>query len=256
MMRVLIIEDEPLSAGKIRDYLARYDDSIQVITMLDSVTSAIQWFSRNDHPDLVFLDIHLSDGICFSIFEQVDVQAPVIFTTAHDKYALKAFELNSIDYLLKPIKYDAVAAAMQKLRNLTGEASPDDLTRRIQGLMESLKETKGQYRERFLVKSGNRIRSVETGQIAYFYSESKMSFLVTRDNHRYVLDSSLDMLQRQLDPKSFFRANRKLLVKFDALKAIHPFFKGRLKIELQPDFRDEIIISSEKAQTFKEWLDQ
>jgi len=169
---------------------------------------------------------------------------------------LKAFELNSIDYLLKPIKYDAVAAAMQKLRKLTGEASPKELNKRIQGFLESLQEAKEQYRSRFLVKRGNKIRSVDTAQIAYFYSESKMSLLVTIDNHRYPIDSSLDLLQGQLDPKYFFRVNRKFLVKFDSLKNIHPFFKGRLKVELEPANREDIIVSSEKAQLFKDWLDK
>lgn len=255
-MKVLIIEDEPLSSEKIVNYLSRYDQSIEVVARLDSVESSIQWFRNNEHPDLVFLDIYLSDEICFSIFDEVDVRAPVIFTTAHDSYALKAFELNSVDYLLKPIKYEAISNALDKYRHITGDIYLKDFRARMKGLLESMDPGKKQYKSRFLVKKGNKIQYIDTYQIAYFYAESKLTFLITEWNDEFILDNSLDILQNQLDPKHFFRVNRKFLIHIKSLKAIHPFFKGRLKIGLDPPFSDEIIISREKAQLFKGWLDQ
>ncbi len=256
MMKVLIIEDESLSAEKIAAYLARYNENIEVLAQLDSVEASVQWFREHDHPDLVFLDIYLSDGICFSIFKEVEVDAPVIFTTAHDKYALKAFELNSIDYLLKPLKYDSFVAALNKFKKLTGGAYIKDIDTRIQGLIESMNSRQVQYKSRFLVKSGNKIRYINSMQIAYIYSDDKMSFLVTGEDSKYAIDSSLDLLQHQMDPNYFFRINRKFLIHINSLKAIHPFFKGRLKVELNPRFQESIIISSKKSQLFKDWLDQ
>ena len=256
MMKVLIIEDESLSAGKIVDYLFKYDESIEVLAKLDSVEASVQWFRKHNQPDLVFLDIYLSDGICFSIFDEVDVESPVIFTTAHDNYAIKAFELNSIDYLLKPIKYDAIVTALNKYKKVTERVNFKDVKNRLQGLIESIKTGQGQYKSRFLVKSGNKICYIDSMQIAYFYSENKMSFLVTGENHKYAIDPSLDLLQNQLNPKYFFRINRKFLIHINSLKTIHPYFKGRLKIELDPRFHEDITISSDKAQLFKNWLDQ
>jgi DNA-binding LytR/AlgR family response regulator len=255
-MKVLIIEDEPISSEKIVNYLYRYDQSIEVVARLDSVESSIQWFRENDHPDLVFIDIYLSDGICFSIFDEVDVRAPVIFTTAHDSYALRAFELNSIDYLLKPIKYEALSNALKKYSQMAGEIYLKDISARMIRLLESLNLGEEQYKSRFLVKSRNKIRYIDTKQIAYFYAESKLTFLVTEGNDKFIIDNSLNIVQNQLDPKYFFRVNRKFLIHIKSLKTIHPFFKGRLKIELDPPFQEEILISSEKAQLFKEWLDQ
>ena len=256
MMKVLIIEDEALSAEKIADYLLRFDENIEVLAKLDSVEASVRWFKAHNPPDLVLLDIYLSDGICFSIFDEVDVESPVIFTTAHDEYALTAFKLNSIDYLLKPIKFEALASALNKFRKVTERVNFKEVNIRLQGLIESMKTGQDPYKSRFLVKNGNKIRSIDSMQIAYFYSENKISFLVTKENHKFAIDPSLDQLKGQLDPKYFFRVNRKFLIHINSLKTIHPYFKGRLMIELDPTFHEDIILSSEKAQLFKNWLDQ
>jgi len=250
-MNVLIIEDEDLTAERLESLLLKYDPSIRVAAMLPSVRESVQWLNSHPHPDLIFLDIHLEDDLCFRIFEQVNLSVPIIFTTAFDEYMIKAFRVNSIDYLLKPVSFEALSAAMQKYHSMKRQFSPTDL--------EALREVMGQprqaYKNRFLITVGTRLRTIETAEIAYFFSEEKITFLVTKDNQRLPIDFSLDKLTVLLDPTQFFRANRQFLLSLPAIRNIHTYSNSKLKLELQPDPRQEVFISKDKVSTFKEWLD-
>ncbi|WP_266365112.1 LytR/AlgR family response regulator transcription factor [Tellurirhabdus rosea] len=255
-MNVLIIEDEDLTAERLEDLLKKYDPAIRVAAMLPSVRETVQWLQTHspghpDYPDLIFMDIHLEDDLCFRIFEQVNLSVPIIFTTAFDEYMIKAFRVNSIDYLLKPVSFEALAAAMQKYHSLKRQFSLTDL----EALRQVMGQPRQEYKNRFLITVGTRLRTIETGEVAYFFSEEKITFLVTRDNQRLPLDFSLDKLATMLNPADFFRANRQFLVALPSIKNIHTYSSSKLKLELQPDPRTEVFISKEKVSTFKDWLD-
>ncbi len=254
-MRTLIIEDEALACEKVVDYLNRYSKEFIVLGCLDSVQAAISWLGANEPPDLIFLDIYLADGSCFEIFEKIEVNAPVIFTTAHDQYAIQAFQVNSIDYLLKPLNYNDFAKALLKLEKVSGTIF-SKLDNRVKELLKTIKSANRPYKSRFLVKCGERIRYIETGEIAFFYSEDKLTFLVTKQQNKHAIDYSLDGLQSQLDPFLFFRVNRKYLMNIHSIKVVDPFYKGKLRIEAFPASAEDIIVSSEKAKDFKKWLSQ
>ncbi len=254
-MKIAIIEDEILAANKLEKLVIQYDPQNEVIAKLDSVEASVEWLKLNTKPDLIFLDIRLSDGTSFDIIKAVDISSPVIFTTAYDEYALEAFSLYSIDYLVKPVSFEKLAAAFDKLKamkkSLVGHSATVDL-KQIKKLID---EQKKGYKTRFLVKLGSQLKSVATEQVSYFYSEEKLVFLRTASNERYVINQSLDELENLLDPNRFFRINRQFIVNFDAIKKVHPHFKGRLKIELTPPIEDEVYISSRRSTPFKEWMD-
>jgi len=251
-MTLLIIEDETLAAEKLKDTLLEIDSALEIIAMLKSIESATEWLVQNPHPDLIVTDIQLLDGLSFEIFQQVKVEVPVIFTTAYDQYAIRAFEVNSIDYLLKPVQKDKLAAALQKAKTRKGTTPPVA----YDAVLKLLRSSQPEFKSRFMVRIGQRIVAIPVEKIAYFFSESKLTYIVTDDNRRYPFDLPLDEIDEQLNPKSFFKINRQFIISFTSIAEIHPYFKGRIKLKLNPDQQDEIIVSSERTPEFKKWLDQ
>lgn len=249
-MKVLILEDETLAADKIQSMLLEIQPGCQIVSRLKSISSAVEWLQGNPHPDLIISDIRLLDGLCFEIFSQVKVEKPVIFTTAYDQYAIRAFEVNSIDYLLKPVQKEKLESALAKLQ--TRESAVPDYSE----VLNFIKSNKTAYKSRFMVRLGQRIVAVPSEKIGYFYSENKLTYIVTMDNKKLPIDQPLDELIDLLDPKRFFRANRQFIVAFDSIAEIHPYFKGRIKIVLQPRSDDEVVISSDRTPEFKKWIDQ
>jgi two-component system, LytTR family, response regulator LytT len=251
-MKVLILEDEPLAAELLAEELLALDPGIQVLAILSGIEEGKAWFSAHPLPDLILSDIMLQDGLSFDLFEAVRPQCPVIFITAYDQYAIRAFEVNSIDYLLKPLNREKLGQALDKFKNRATIPPTTDFSR----LAHLLQREHISYKSRFLVRLGQKIRTVPVEQVAYFYTQDKLSFLVTWKGERYPLDRSLEELEQQLDPAVFFRANRKVILHINAIREIHPYFKGRLKLELQPDFPGGLVVSSERSPLFKDWLDK
>ncbi|HNP18745.1 MAG TPA: LytTR family DNA-binding domain-containing protein [Fulvivirga sp.] len=250
-MKVLILEDETLAGQKVQNLLNEIDSTLVVLDVLKSVESAKEWFDNNEQPDLVISDIRLLDGLSFELFETIEYPNPVIFTTAYDQYAIKAFEVNSVDYLLKPIQKEKLANALTKVKNKTETA-----TIQYQDIINIMKSQQVEYKSRFMIKAGHKILAIPIEKIAYFYSLNKLTYIISADNKKYPCDQTLEVIDQQLDPKLFFRANRKYIVKFEAISEIHPYFKGRIKINLTPEAEDDIVISSERTPDFKKWLDQ
>ncbi|GAB3569046.1 LytTR family DNA-binding domain-containing protein [Spirosoma luteolum] len=263
-MNVLIIEDENLTARRLETMLHKYDASIQVLARIPSVAEAVSWLSAPHEPvDLVFMDIHLEDDLGFRIFEQAQLTTPVIFTTAYDEYMIQAFKVNSIDYLLKPINYDELSAAINKFRALKKQfeqmgtigvpASPPapDLDTLLSLLGQSRTT---EYKDRFMISVGTKIRSIETKDIAYFFLEERVVFLTTKEGHNLPVDYSLDKLTQLLNPKQFFRISRQFLVSLPAIQTIHAFSAGKLKLDLQPRPRHDVFVSGDRMTEFKEWL--
>ena len=255
-MNVVLIEDEDRNARQLERLLKTYDPTIQVLAQLPSVRKAVDWFSQpgSDQlpkPDLVFMDIHLEDGLAFHIFEQLPLILPVIFTTAYEEYVLKAFKVNSIDYLLKPVEYDELVAAMEKFKTIRTQPTLPDLTALIQ-LMH--KPPAHSFRERFMVSIGTKIHSVEVADIAYFYSEEKATFLLTKAGQLLPLEYSLDQLSVLLNPGHFFRVNRQFIVARPALQTVHAYSAGKLKLDLLPASRQEVFVSMSRLSEFKDWL--
>ena len=250
-MKVLILEDERLAAEGLIGMLMELN--VDVVGILPSVQDAKDWFEQNRVPDLVLSDIHLQDGLSFQLFQELDVEVPIVFITAYDHYAIKAFEVNSIDYLLKPIDKDTLERALEKFatRNQTPDTSApyDDLLRLIS-------EKSKNYKSRFLTKAGQRIKAVSIDKVAYFYSQNRLTYLITHEKQRLPLDLTLENLETQLDPERFYRANRQFIVGFQAISELHPHFKGRLKVELNPSCELELVVSSDKTREFKAWLDK
>ena len=251
-MKVVIIEDEALAADQMREMILEYDREIQILAMLESVEESVEWFRKNSHPDLIFLDIQLEDGISFSIFDKVDINCPVIFTTAYDEYAIRAFKLKSIDYLLKPIEQDDLDDALKKF----GEMSPGtkeqqyirDVYRQIQSLQKS-------YRQRFSVKVGQKIRTFKTSEVAWFLSDDGVTTAKLKDGKDYVVDMSLGQLEEEMDPATLFRINRKMLISVDSIEEVHIYSGSRLKLDLQPDPGNDVLVSIDRVTGFKKWLD-
>ncbi|MPR32047.1 LytR/AlgR family response regulator transcription factor [Salmonirosea aquatica] len=251
-MRVLIIEDEALAAERLQKQIAQYDPTIEIAACLATVEGAIVWLNQNPHPDLAFVDIQLSDGSCFEIFETIKIRFPIIFTTSYDQYALDAFEVNTVAYLLKPIKYGQLVKSFRKLEDMRRTFVPApgyEGTPSPSGLGYA-------YKSRFLVKNGTQIKAIKTDEVAYFFSEEKMSFLVSDEHGKFPVDFSLEEIEVTLDPHIFFRISRKYIAHVDAIREIHPYFKGRLKVTLNPPVEEDIVISSDRTPSFKAWLDR
>ena len=245
MLRVVIIEDEKPAARRLQRMLAKED--ILVHTMLYSVTEAIAWFREHPAPDLIFADIQLSDGTSFDIFEQVPVQSAIIFTTAYDQYAIRAFKLNSIDYLLKPVKPDDLRFALYKFHNNTNKEID------IQQLISNIKNDKD-YKKRFGVQYGAHLQSIPVEEIAYFYSQDKTTWLVTYSSEEFMYDQSLEKVEKQLNPEYFFRINRQFILSSKAIKDIVQYTNSRLKIILHPVTQTDVIVARERVKDFKNWL--
>ena len=251
-MNVLIIEDEKPAARRLNRMLSEL--SIDVKTMLHSVEESINWFQNNSHPDLIFLDIQLSDGLSFEIFEEIEVKSAIIFTTAYDEYALKAFKLNSIDYLLKPIDEDELKIAVDKFK--ANQPKQTDLQVNIDDIRKLLiNPVDRKFKKRFTIKVGQHIKIIHVDEIECFYSENKATYIHTNANRNYLIDHSLEHWQEQLDPEQFFRVNRTFIVHINAIKDIISYTNSRLKLILHSYSETEIIVSRERVKDFKNWID-
>jgi two-component system response regulator LytT len=253
-MKVVILEDETLAADKLENALKEIDSSIDVRARLKSVSSAVEWFNNNPHPDLIFSDIQLLDGLSFELFAQIKTEKPVIFTTAFDQYAIKAFDVNSLDYLLKPISNEKLEAALAKFRNRQPKVLPNSVD--YKELAKLIKGDQAEYKSRFMVRLGQKIIAIPIEKVAYFFSENKLTYIFTKDGKKYPADQPLDELIDLLDPRIFFRANRQFIITFESIAEIHPYFKGRIKLTLTPNTTEEVVISSERSPEFKKWIDQ
>lgn len=255
-MNLLIIEDEVLAADKLEAMILRYNPHYQIVAKIRSVEHAVKWLNENNSPDLIFMDIHLLDGTCFDILKKVAINNPVIFTTAYDNYALKAFKLQSVDYLLKPVSFTKLEQAFQKLEEMQQHFQKDSQADKLEELLSTLKDEPIVYKSRFLVKSGSRLFPIDITQIAYFYSEDRITFLVTKKNKKYSIHHTLDELEKTLNPMDFFRINRQMIVQVESIQVVHKSFKGRLKIDLSPTPIEEVMVSSRRVIDFQTWLDR
>jgi two-component system response regulator LytT len=255
-MTTIIIEDEKPAARLLQRKLEKIN--IQVGVMLHSVEEAIDWFSKNEHPDLIFLDIQLSDGLSFEIFEKIDIKSAVIFTTAYDEYALRAFKLNSVDYLLKPIDEDDLEVAVLKFKDrlqlpkTTGAASMQFDFEQIKKMLSNPFEKT--FKKRFTVKIGQHLKVISTDEIECFFSENKGTYIHTFDNRNYLMDSTLELLEQELDTAAFYRISRKFIISLKAIKEIVMYSNSRLKIVLPSYKEDEVVVSREKVSDFKNWI--
>jgi two-component system LytT family response regulator len=250
MVRVLIIEDEESASNRLAKMVQEALPEAEVIDQLSSVAAAIEWFQNNLQPDLAFFDIHLADGRSFGIFKHVNVDCPIIFTTAFDQYALEAFKVNSIDYLLKPVKKEELERAIDKFKKIHFKPSaPID----IQKLLSTIQQ-KAEYKERFVIKFGEHMRTIQTDDIAYIASENRISFAMLKEGKRYALDFNMDQLEEMLNPKKFFRINRQFIICYDAIGEMHTYTKSRVLVKLNPPTKEETIVSTERSAAFKAWL--
>lgn len=250
-MNVIIIEDEKPSARRLQRMLEKLD--IKADALLHSVEESLEWFQKNPHPDLIFLDIQLSDGLSFEIFETLDIKSAVIFTTAYDEYALQAFKLNSIDYLLKPIDDDELAKAVAKYQERIPQKQSVNIDfNDIKKLL--VNPIDRDYKKRFSVKVGQHIKLVNIDEVECFYSENKGTYLHTTDGRNYLLDTTLEQLADELEPSLFFRISRKYFVNINAIKDMVSYTNSRLQIKLNTYIADDIIVARERVKDFKEWL--
>lgn len=249
-MNCLIIEDEKIAAERLSELIKKYDQSIEIIEIIQSVKNAVQWLNTRQAPDLIFMDIQLADGLSFEIFEQTIVKTPVIFTTAYDEYALKAFKVNSIDYLLKPIAQDELNNAIKKFKE---NHEPKDIPAQVfDSILHSLTK---KYKNKFVIKVGEHIKVFAIDDVQCFYSMEKYTFLKNNAGRDYALSYSLDQLEDLLDPARFFRINRRFIVAFTAISDIISYSNSRLKVKLNSNDADDLIVSREKVQDFKKWLE-
>jgi two-component system LytT family response regulator len=249
-MKILIIEDEQATAFRLKKLLTEIEPDIEVADILETVESSVKWFRENKPPDLIFQDIHLADGSSFEIFRQTEVKAPVIFVTAYDQYALQAFKVNSVDYLLKPVKKTDLIEALKKFH--TYYEVKKEMTFDYSALAQLIK--KETIQKRFLVRYGEKIKAVDIVEIAYFFTQEGNLFFKTFDNHQYPLEISLDKLEPTLDSTQFYRINRQFIINYKAIKEMYSYSKSRVKIILNPPCEIETIASTERSGEFKQWL--
>ena len=266
-MTVLILEDEYPAAERLQRLLLEAAPGAQVLAALDSIAGALSWLAAHPAPDLILSDIQLADGLSLEVFEQALVRSPVIFTTAYDAYAIRAFKANSVDYLLKPVKLTELQAALTKLREWRSPVAPssaasppaagiaDDTARRLERLLDSLPRPDRQYKTRFLVRSGEQFLPLSVNQIAWFQSRHETTTLVATDGRRFVVDYTLEQLESLLDPRQFFRLNRQFIAQLPAVQRLHPHFNGKLLLDLYPAPGEEVLVSREKAAAVKQWLE-
>jgi DNA-binding LytR/AlgR family response regulator len=252
-MNVLIIEDEPQAAQRIEKLVKTIVPSSIILGKLDSVKNSVNWLKANPAPDLILMDIQLADGISFSIFDQCQVKSPVIFTTAYDEYALKAFKVNSIDYILKPVDEDELRAALNKFQILKAVSQPDKMLESIGYAMQMLTK---KYKERFMIKVGEHLKSIEIEEILFFFSLEKTTFAQTKDGRKHILDFTLDQLENLLNPTDYFRINRKYIINPKSIQDMISYTNSRLKLVLKTSDDSDVIVARERVQEFKEWMDR
>lgn len=257
-MKILIVEDEELAVKKLQKTLAALGDDIEIVGTSDSIATTVEWMRANPAPDLILMDIELADGQSFEIFNLTEVKSPVIFTTSYDEFALKAFKVNSVDYLLKPVQKDELEAAIGKFKTMkqlfNKKDGGDD--GQISALVKELQQTLShkEYRKRFLVKHLQKLVSIDISNIAYFFSDDRLSFFKTMDDKKYVIDYTIDEIEAMVDPQAFFRINRGFLVAISSIDQIHDYFGNRLKLNLRPVIDKEALVSREKVSDFKTWM--
>jgi two-component system, LytTR family, response regulator LytT len=254
-MKILIVEDEELAVKKLHKMLVGIDKDIEVLANTDCIAATVEWLQNNPTPDLILMDIELLDGQSFEIFNQVEVKSPVIFTTSYDEYALKAFKVNSVDYLLKPVQKEDLTAALDKYSKMfaSPKAAPAiNMDMLVKELQQKLQPK--EFRKRFLVKNVQKLVSVETDDIAYFYSDGRLNFFKTNDNKKYVVDYTMDEMEDMLDPDKYFRISRSFYVSINSVEQIHDYFGNRLMLTLRPAVDKEALVSREKVTEFKKWL--
>jgi len=249
-MKVLIIEDEPRAANRLEKLIAEVSDDMEVIAKLESVRDVVEFLSNFKDIELIFADVQLADGLSFDIFKNIKINCPIIFTTAYDQYAIEAFNMNGIDYLLKPIEENRLKQAVEKLHNLQSKVDLDKLI----SIARSYPSDSMRYKSRFVIRVGDNIKSIPTNDIKAFYSHQKATFLFTNNNRNYVTDYSIEKLAEVLDPRIFFRINRKYLLSIDACNRIYQWSNTRLKIEVDGLKDHEIIVARDRVKDFKDWL--
>jgi DNA-binding LytR/AlgR family response regulator len=253
-MKILIVEDEELAAQRLAQLVKEIEPDAEIHGPIDTVTTTIAHLKSKPVYDLILLDIQLADGKSFTIFEECDVVTPVIFTTAYDEYALQAFELNSIDYLLKPVNREKLKSSLEKLSKLKEYYGTENPNNQLYEMIRKLRPEKPAYKDRFLIAKGDAMVPVKVSEIACFYAEEKEVLLLTHDNKRYFIPYSVEELSTKLDPKRFFRVNRQYIVSADAISKVHNYFNFKLKVELSADPKLEIIVSRAKTSAFKLWM--
>lgn len=251
-MKAVIIEDEKIAAQSLKSVINQLDASIEVLAILQTVEDSVEWLTNNPQPDLLFVDIHLADGSSFSIFDKVKVKCPIIFTTAYDEYALKAFEVNSIDYLLKPINKDDLQRALNKYKNLKGQSDAIDYMSVVNQLLAHTNAVNN-YKEYFLVPERDKLIPLATKDIAFIYIDLKLIKAVTYSGKVYYMNQNLDELMSQLNPKKFFRANRQYIIAHEAVKDISIWFGNKISINLTVPTEEKIIVSKARVSEFKNW---
>ena len=251
-MKTVIIEDEKIAAELLKNLICQLDENIEVVTVLQTVEDSVEWLNSNQHPDILFVDIHLADGSSFSIFEKTEVKCPIVFTTAYDEYALKAFEVNSIDYLLKPINKDDLQRALNKYKNLKGEKHEVDYKTLISRFLTEA-ENVNNYKEHFLVPERDKLVPLAAKDIAYVYIDLKLIKAVTFSGKIYYLNQNLDEMMNQLNPKMFFRANRQYIVSHEAIKDVSIWFGNKISLNLTIPTEEKIIVSKARVSDFKNW---
>jgi DNA-binding LytR/AlgR family response regulator len=258
-MKILIVEDEELAVKKLQKTLASVDDSTEIVGVADSIKSSVEWLQQNPQPDLILMDIELSDGQSFEIFNLTEVKTPVIFTTSYDEFALKAFKVNSVDYLLKPVQKEDLEAALAKFRKMKESFGGTIMEKQdfsIDNLVKELhqKLQPKEYRKRFLVKHAQKLVSITCDEIAYFYSDGRLNFFKTNDNRKFVVDYTMDELEEMLDPEKYFRISRSFYVSVACIEKIEDYFGNRLILQLNPPVDKEALVSREKVTDFKKWM--
>lgn len=258
-MKIFIVEDEDLAVKKLKKTLQSVDETATVVGEADSIKNTVSWLQNNPSPDLILMDIELADGQSFEIFNHVQVKSPVIFITSYDEYALKAFKVNSVDYLLKPVQKEDLSAALEKYRQMkkmyttdtpaTSQISIDEIVKELQQKLQTK-----EFRKRFLVKHGQKLVSVEVEEIAYFFSDGRLNFFKTFDNRKFVVDYTMEELEDMLDPEKFFRISRSFYVSIESIDKIDDYFGNRLILQLKPAVDKEALVSREKVSDFKKWM--
>ncbi|MBS1978814.1 MAG: response regulator transcription factor [Bacteroidetes bacterium] len=251
-MNVLIVEDEPQAARRLEKLIHLIMPEAEVLASLDSVASTVDWLNSHAQPDLIFMDIQLADGISFTVFEKVKVASAVIFTTAYEEYALKAFKVNSIDYILKPYDEEELRLALEKFRRLTRPTQNPDWVRQIEATMQILTR---RYKERFVIRIGDRLKTLTIEDILFFFSQDKATFAQTAEGRTYIVDFTLDQLEEMIDPARFFRINRKYIVGLNSIEDAVSHPNSRLRLKLKSSNDDDTIVARERVDLFKSWLD-